>query len=70
MPLHALALPVGAQDRQVASRVLVDFYRFEQRLEVAGAEALRGGQRYLDVVPGSSRPQHLQSWLCGGTRPR
>lgn len=53
-PLHPLGLPVGLQDSQVSSGILVHFYGFKERLEVPGAEALRRRQCY---GPGLGGPE-------------
>lgn len=53
-PLHPLGLPVGLQDSQVSSGILVHFYGFKQRLEVASTKALWRQQCYR---PGLGGPE-------------
>lgn len=45
-PLHVLGLPIGLQDSQVSSGILIHFYGLKQRLEVPGTKALWRRQHY------------------------
>lgn len=76
-PLHPLGLPVGLQDSQVSSGILIHFYGFKQRLEVPGAEALRRRQRYGPgawwpwglVARSSRRPSNQPGGCSSGSPP-
>lgn len=69
-PLHPPGLPVGLQHCQVSSGILIHFDGLKQRLEVPGAEALRGGtvrdQGLALRAPGQDQRENLKPtwWLC------
>lgn len=71
-PLHPPGLPVGLQDSQVSSGILIHFYGFKQRLEVPSTKALQRWQQLhtRGLVALGAHGQDQQEipkptwWLC------